>query len=59
MTQGAPGRQQSVIGNLPIEIIDGDRSSNYPKRDEFVERGIPFLNSTNISDDRIDPGYPR
>jgi type I restriction enzyme S subunit len=42
------------IGNLPIEILDGDRSKRYPKRSEFQSEGIPFLNSTNIDDNRLD-----
>lgn len=42
------------IMDLPITIIDGDRSSKYPKRDEFKSSGVPFLNSTNISDGALD-----
>jgi type I restriction enzyme, S subunit len=42
------------IGDLPITIIDGDRSAKYPKRDEFQSEGILFLNTTNIVDDRFD-----
>jgi len=41
------------LGEWPIEIIDGDRSSRYPKRDEFLDEGVPFLNSTNFTDDCI------
>lgn len=43
----------SPLGSLPIEIIDGDRSSKYPKRSEFVSNGILFLNTTNIRDNRL------
>ena len=46
--------KQLPLGDWPIEIIDGDRSKNYPKRTEFVETGIPFLNSTNFVDDTLD-----
>lgn len=42
------------LGDWPIEIIDGDRSSRYPKRDEFLDEGVPFFNSTNFVDDRLD-----
>ena len=42
------------IRNLPIQIIDGDRSARYPKRDEFQEEGYLFLNTTNIEQNRLD-----
>lgn len=37
------------LQNLPIEFVDGDRSSKYPKREEFVSVGIPFLNAEAIN----------
>ena len=42
------------IKHLPITIIDGDRSHRYPKRSEFQDKGILFLNTTNIVQNRID-----
>ncbi|WP_259668882.1 restriction endonuclease subunit S [Rhizobium sp. NLR8a] len=36
------------------ELINGDRSSNYPSQDDLVDSGILFLNTTNITDDGID-----
>ena len=42
------------IGDVSINIIDGDRSAKYPKRDEFQDEGVLFLNTTNIIDDRLD-----
>ena len=42
------------IKHLPITIIDGDRSSRYPKRKEFRENGVLFLNTTNIVQNRLD-----
>ena len=42
------------IKDLPITIIDGDRSSRYPKRSEFREQGVLFLNTTNIVQNRLD-----
>ena len=42
------------IKHLPITIIDGDRSSRYPKRSEFREKGVLFLNTTNIVQNRLD-----
>jgi type I restriction enzyme S subunit len=38
------------LRNLPIEFVDGDRSSKYPKRSEFVSEGIPFLNAESINE---------
>lgn len=46
----------SKLKDLPIEIIDGDRSAKYPKREEFQAEGIAFLNSTNISGNTLDLG---
>ena len=35
----------------PIQIIDGDRGKNYPKRDELLESGFClFLNTKNVSE---------
>jgi len=46
--------KSAKLKDLPIQIIDGDRSPRYPKRDEFQEDGILFLNTTNIIDNRLD-----
>ena len=42
------------LHKLPIQIIDGDRSAKYPKRDEFQDEGIIFLSSTNIVGNRLE-----
>ena len=37
------------IGEAPLEIIDGDRGQNYPKKEEFSETGhCLFLNTSNV-----------
>ena len=39
-----------------IEVVDfenGDRSSNYPTAEDFVEKGIPFLSTSNIKHFKI------
>jgi type I restriction enzyme S subunit len=41
------------IKDLPIQIIDGDRSAKYPKREEFIDSGVLFLNTTNIEQGRL------
>ncbi|WP_303786903.1 restriction endonuclease subunit S [Azovibrio restrictus] len=46
--------QNIKLKELPLSIIDGDRSSKYPKREEFQSEGVVFLNSTNIFDGRLD-----
>jgi len=46
--------KQDILKRLPIDIIDGDRSSKYPKQSEFQATGILFLNTTNIRDNRLD-----
>jgi type I restriction enzyme S subunit len=38
------------LGELPINIIDGDRGKNYPKQNEFQEDGYcVFLSATNVT----------
>ena len=36
------------------DVIDGDRSTEYPNERDFVETGIPFLSSKNIIDNELD-----
>lgn len=33
------------------ELINGDRSKNYPNRDEYVQEGIPWINTGHIEPD--------
>ena len=35
--------------DAPLKFLDGDRSSKYPKRSEFQEEGIIFLNANSTS----------
>ena len=42
-----------ILGNIPIKFIDGDRSSRYPKREEFISEGIPFLNAESINENHV------
>lgn len=42
------------LGELPILFIDSDRSKRYPKRSEFQDQGIAFLNAESISSGRFD-----
>ena len=41
------------LGKTNIQFIDGDRSSRYPKREEFVEEGVLFLNAESINSGSI------
>ena len=36
------------------ELIDGDRSSNYPSPSEIVDDGVLFLSTSNIKDNKLD-----
>jgi restriction endonuclease S subunit len=37
------------LGNAPIQIIDGDRGKNYPKKEDFILQGnCLFLNTGNV-----------
>lgn len=43
---------KELEANQDIQIIDGDRGKNYPKKDEFKSTGFcVFLNASNIKDD--------
>ena len=52
------------IGEIPKEWLvtkmrkvasfyNGDRTSRYPKPDDFVVAGVPFINSTNLNGDTL------
>lgn len=38
-----------IIGETNTQFIDGDRSARYPKREEYVDSGIMFLNGESIN----------
>ena len=49
------------LGNYPLkqlsevaDLINGDRSSNYPSGDDIVEQGVLFLNTKNIVGTQLD-----
>jgi type I restriction enzyme, S subunit len=41
------------IGKTTLYISDGNYSSKYPKKHEFLESGIPFVSSNNLQEGRI------
>jgi type I restriction enzyme S subunit len=45
--------EEVLLKNLPIDFIDGDRSARYPKREEFKDKGVVFLNANSISGGRF------
>jgi len=55
---GRPGDNTSPVPQRKLgeiaELINGDRSSNYPSGDDIVESGILFLNTTNIGERGLD-----
>jgi len=45
----------STVGQLELQIIDGDRGSNYPNESQLSDQGFcVFLNNKNIVDGSID-----
>jgi len=36
------------------EILNGDRSSNYPSGKDFIAYGIPFINAGHLKNGKID-----
>ena len=45
---------KEAIKDLDIFISDGNYSSKYPRSDEFVEEGIPFIRGNNMIEGDID-----
>jgi type I restriction enzyme S subunit len=41
------------IDELDLDIGDGNYSTKYPKRDEFLTTGIPFVRANNLDDGRL------
>lgn len=52
-TQRGEGWVERTLDEICI-IGDGNHSSNYPRKEELVEVGVPFIRSTNLVDGRID-----
>lgn len=40
--------EYSEIGDIGLDISDGNYSAKYPKSTEFVDSGIPFIRGTNF-----------
>jgi type I restriction enzyme S subunit len=41
------------IGELDLDIGDGNYSTKYPKKEAFVTVGVPFLRANNVIDGRL------
>lgn len=41
------------IGSLGLEIGDGNYSTKYPRQEEFIRSGVPFLRAVNIKLGRL------
>ena len=50
---GTDGWHDCKLKDLPLEFIDGDRSSKYPKKAEFQRSGFLFLNTSNIVNNHL------
>ncbi len=42
-----------VLGELDIDISDGNYAEKYPKASNFIEEGIPFIRATNIGNNYL------
>jgi len=42
------------LGDLGLDISDGNYSAKYPSASEFVERGVPFIRASNMKEGTID-----
>lgn len=49
-TQRGPGWVEKKLGDV-CEFENGDRGKNYPNRNEYVESGIPWINTGHIQPD--------
>jgi type I restriction enzyme S subunit len=48
-----PSGWEFVRIGMISELENGDRSKNYPSRDEFVASGIPFINAGHLQSGRV------
>ncbi|WP_090717613.1 restriction endonuclease subunit S [Bathymodiolus azoricus thioautotrophic gill symbiont] len=47
---GGSAWREVNLANAPVEILDGDRGKNYPKKNEFSDNGYClFLNTKNVT----------
>ncbi|CAI8755576.1 type I restriction enzyme, S subunit [Pseudomonas sp. IT-196MI5] len=44
----APSAWQWAKFGVAVSLINGDRGKNYPNKSEYVEQGIPFINTGHI-----------
>jgi type I restriction enzyme, S subunit len=42
-----------AIGDLDLDIGDGNYSTKYPKKEAFLPTGVPFLRANNVVDGRL------
>lgn len=41
------------LGNIDLDISDGNYAAKYPRQSDFVEQGIPFIRANNIKGMRV------
>ncbi|MBP5979542.1 MAG: restriction endonuclease subunit S [Halomonas sp.] len=46
-----PSQWEWIRLGLIAELINGDRGKNYPNKDEYVSKGIPWINTGHIKPD--------
>ncbi len=45
----APNNWEWVRFGSQVKLINGDRGKNYPNKSEYVENGVPFINTGHIN----------
>ena len=48
-----PEWEEKKLGELPIYISDGNYGELYPKQEELLEQGVPFIRVNNLKDSKI------
>jgi len=48
----SPVHRVTALGEV-ADVINGDRGKNYPSRDAYVNKGIPFVNAGHLTDGRV------
>jgi type I restriction enzyme S subunit len=47
--------KKTSIGDLPIHIGDGNYSAKYPKSNDFLPSGVPFISASDLENGKIRP----
>ena len=48
-----PKWEEKKLGELPIYVSDGNYGELYPKQEELLEQGVPFIRVNNLKNSKI------